>query len=141
MIFTKRFFLFVTLIFSFSCQNTKIETEILGDSKDFVSTGVKEIGELYNPEEMKTGPIKVLPNNIKKDYIIEITNSDLLEKDSTNLKRYSKNIAYLYKEDLIKNRSNFSNIIVKINNRNGNKINFEFTHKELIKVLNIKTKN
>jgi hypothetical protein len=141
MIFTKRFFLIIILIFSISCQKTKIEPEILGDSKEFSDLGIQEIGKLYYPEQIDAGPEKVLPNNIKKDYIIEITNSDLLQKDSINLKRNSKNIAYLYKEDLIKNRSNFKNIIVIINNKNGNNKNFEFTHEELIKVLNIKTKN
>jgi hypothetical protein len=141
MIFTKRFFLIIILIFTFSCQNTKNKTETLGDSKDFSDVGIQEIGKLYYPEKIDARPVKVLPDNVKKDYIIEITNSDLLEQDSINLKRYSKNIACLYKEDLIKNRSNFENIIVKINNRNGKNQNFEFTHDELIKTIKIKTKN
>lgn len=140
MIFIKRLFLIVIVVFAFSCQNPKVKSEILGDSKDFSDNGIQEIGKLYNAERINTRPVKVKTDSEKKDYIIEITNSDLLEKDSINLDKYGLIIANLYKKDLIKNRSNFKNIIVIINYRNGNNKRFEFTEKELIKTIYINTK-
>lgn len=131
MIFIKRLFLVHLFIFSISCQNAKLEKEIPGDSKEHSDEGIQEIGKIFFPEKIKSGPIDPELND-KKDYKIEIFNCDLIERDSSKSELYSKDIAYLYKKDLIKNKSNFKNIIVEINNKKGFHKKFEFTENELI---------
>ena len=103
------------------------------DGQDLDDTYIQEIGKLYYPEEINARPEKVGSRNEEKDYIIEIINSDSLKENSINLRLNSKNIAYLYKKHLIKNKRIPKNIIVNIKRKNGNNESFEFEDKELIK--------
>lgn len=77
----------------------------------------------------------------KKDYIIDITNSDSLKENSINLTLNSKNIAYLYKKHLIKNHRIPKNIIVNVKRTNRNNQSFEFDENKLIKLETKKKKS
>ena len=125
----KKNLLFLLLIFAISC---KVEADKSDDGLDLDDTYIQEIGKLYYPEEINARPVKVGPRNEEKDYIIEIINSDSLKENSINLRLNSKNIAYLYKKHLIKNKRIPKNIIVNIKRKNGNNESFEFEDKELI---------
>ncbi len=139
----KRFFFVAIFIFTFSCQNTKVSKEILLGSKNFSDAGIQEIGKIFFPEIIKHGPVDAKLKD-KRDYEIKIFNSDLFLRDSfqsdpLNLELYSKNIAFLYKKDLLKNRSNFKNIIVEIYNNKVLYKKFEFSENELIEYSKITT--
>jgi hypothetical protein len=126
----KKVLLFSLLIFAISC---KVEADKSDDGLDLDDMYIQEIGKLYYPEEINVRPEKVGPRNEEKDYIIEIINSDSLKENSINLRLNSKNIAYLYKKHLIKNKRIPKNIIVNIKRRNGNNESFEFEDNQLIK--------
>jgi len=131
----KKIILYVILIATFSCQEKK---DVIDNGEDLDDTFIQEIGKLYYPEKIAARPVEIGPRNEKKDYIIDITNSDSLKENSKNLILNSKNIAYLYKKHLMKNQRTPKHIIVNIKRTNGNNQSFEFDEKKLIKLDNTK---
>ncbi|MRX41386.1 hypothetical protein GJU43_19035 [Flavobacterium sp. LC2016-23] len=134
----KKTILYVLLIATFSCQGKK---DVVDNGEDLDDRFIQEIGKIYYPEKIDTRPKKVGPRNEKKDYIIDITNSDSLKESSINLALNSKNIAYLYKKHLIKNHRIPKNIIVNVKRTNGNNQSFEFDENKLIKLETTKEKS
>lgn len=134
----KKTILYLLLVATFSCQGKK---DVVDNGEDLDDTFIQEIGKIYYPEKIDTRPKKVGPRNEKKDYIIDITNSDSLKENSINLTLNSKNIAYLYKKHLIKNHRIPKNIIVNVKRTNGNKQSFEFDENKLIKLETTKKKS
>ena len=124
----KKTLFFSILILIFSCQEKKI---VADDGEDLDDTYIQEIGRQFYPEKIDARPLKIGPRGEKKDYIIDITNSDSLQEGAINLN--SKKIAYLYKLHLKKNHRNPKNIIVNIKRRNGNNQSFKFDEKNLNK--------
>lgn len=127
----KRLLIFLVITFIFSCQEKKT---IPDNGQDLDDTYIQEIGKLVYPEKIDTRQKKVGSRSEKKDYIIDITNSDSLKENSKYLDRSSKNVAYLYKQHLLKNHRNPRNIIVNIYRKNGNNQSFEFEEKSLVKL-------
>jgi hypothetical protein len=125
----RKIILLSLLIVSLSCQEKKL---IKDNGEDMDHTYIQEIGKLYYPERISTKPEKLGPRDEKKDYTIDIINSDSLEENSKSLNLKSENIAYLYVKHLKKNNRNPKNIIVNIKRKNGNNQTFEFKEKKLI---------
>ncbi|MCC9062019.1 hypothetical protein [Flavobacterium piscisymbiosum] len=127
---------FLILIIIFSCNERKANSEIKPDSKNYNDQGIQEIGQLYNPENITTRPIKLYNNDEEKNYEIDIFNSDLLLRDKENLKPHSDKIALLLKNHLIKNNVIYNDIIVRIYQKNDGKQSFQYSDKELIEIKN-----
>jgi len=118
----------------FSCNEKKIETEKKPDNKEFNDQEIQKIGHFYKPEKMTTRPIKMYINSEKKNYEIDIYNSDVLKNDKENLKSNSDKIAILLKRHLIKNEVIYNDIIVRIYQKNSKKQSFQYSNQELIKI-------
>ncbi|MNL22576.1 hypothetical protein D3C87_1439280 [compost metagenome] len=94
-LFMQKITCFLILIVFFSCNEKKIDPEIKPDNKEFNDQELQKIGHFYQPEKMTTRPIKLYSNSKKKNYEIDIYNSDVLKKDKENLKLHSDKIALL----------------------------------------------
>jgi hypothetical protein len=137
----KIIFIFI-LINLVSCKDTKIEIEKNIDYIDVDNNGdakkkqnimdeIQEIGYLYQPEIMKQE--KIEKNNGKNDYKYTLINSDLLDKDSENLKKHSLKIVSNYYNFLskINNPFIYDKIIVKIIHRNGKVDIFKYSEEKM----------
>ena len=103
----------VIVINVISCKETKIvspkkfdyvDVDNNGDAKKTqnITDEIQEIGYLYQPEIMQQEEIE--KSSGKNDYQYTLTNSDLLDKDTENLKEHSLKIV-----------SNYYNFLIKIN--------------------------
>lgn len=101
--------LFLLTLIIFSCQEKK---EQIDNGEDLENTYIQGIGSLYYPESMNMRPVKIGPREEKKDYLIEIINSDSLDIDKNKRSSAIQNIAFLYKKHLEANNRNPENIIV-----------------------------
>jgi len=119
---------------TFSCNEKKIESEKKPDNKEFNDEELQKIGHFYQPEQMTTRPIKMYINSPKKNYEIDIYNSDVLKKDKENLKSNSDKIAILLKRHLTKNNVVYNDIIVRIYQKNNGKKSFQYSNKDLIEI-------
>jgi hypothetical protein len=128
----RQILLFLLILISFSCQEKKDNTD---NGKDFDHSYIQEIGRLYNAERIDTRPTKIGPREERKDYTIDVTNSDSLEKNLINLKLGAENIAYLYKKHLKVNRRNPKKIIVNIKLKNRTNQSFKFDEKKLTRLV------
>jgi len=129
---------FLISIVIFSCNEKKTDYEINPDNKKFNDEQLQNIGHFYQPEKMTTRPIKLYINSEKKNYEIDIYDSDVLKKDKENLKLHSDKIALLLKNHLIKNKVIYNDIIVRIYQKNEEKQSFQYTNQELIEIENKK---
>ncbi|WKL46324.1 hypothetical protein Q1W71_15325 [Flavobacterium pectinovorum] len=125
---------FLILLMAFSCNEKKIESEKKPDNKEFNDEELQKIGHFYQPEQMTTRPIKMYINSEKKNYEIDIYNSDVLKKDKENLKSNSDKIAILLKRHLTKNNVVYNDIIVRIYQKNNEKKSFQYSNKDLIEI-------
>lgn len=133
----KIIFIFI-LINLVSCKDTKIEIE---KKIDYIDGGAKktqnimdeiqEIGYLYQPEIMKQE--KIEKKNGKNDYKYTLINSDLLDKDTGNLKKHSLKIVCNYYNFLTKINKPFiyDKIIVEIIHRTGKVDIFKYSEEEM----------
>nr|WP_315241134.1 hypothetical protein [uncultured Flavobacterium sp.] len=136
----KRTTFFLICIVLFSCNEKKIDHEIKPDNNKFNDEQLQKIGHFYQPEKMTTRPIKLYINSEKKNFEIDIYNSDILKKDKENLKLHSDKIALLLKNHLLKNNVIYNDIIVRIYMKNYGKQSFQYTDQELIQIENQKNK-
>lgn len=125
---------FLIFFMIFSCNEKKTDSEIKPDNKEFNDKNIQEIGHLYNPEKITTRPIKLYINSEKKNYEIDLFNSDLLKKEKQNLKTHSNKIALLLKEHLTKNNVDYNDIIVRIYHKKNGKKSFQYSNQELIEI-------
>lgn len=139
----KIIFIFI-LLNLVSCKDTKIEIPKKIDYIDVdnnvdakktqnIMDEIQEIGYLYEPEIMKQE--KIEKNNGKNDYKYTLINSDLLDKDTGNLKKHSLKIASNYYNILTKMNKPFiyDKIIVKIIHRNGKVEIFKYSEEEMLR--------
>jgi len=126
------------LIFAmfFSCNEKKIEHKKKPDNKEFNDQELQKIGHLYQPEIIKTRPIKLYTNSEKKNYEIDIFNSNTLKRDKENLKFHSDKIAFLLKKHLIKNEIDYNDIIVRIYQKKDGKKSFQYSKQDLTEIEN-----
>jgi len=75
----------------------------------------------------------------KNNYRYTITNSDLLDTDLQNIKIHSRKIVNIYYKFLIRINSpfNYNKIIVKIVHRNGKIDSYEYSEKEIKRIIKI----
>jgi hypothetical protein len=132
-------FIIINLV---SCKDTEIKIPKKNDYFDVDNNGdakkkqnimdeIQEIGYLYQPEIMKQE--KIEKNNGKNDYKYTLINSDLLDKDSENLKKHSLKIVSNYYNFLTKINKPFiyDKIIVEIIHRNGKVDIFKYSEEEM----------
>jgi hypothetical protein len=100
-----------------------------------VDDETRDIGYIYKPEKIQTEEIKMKIG--KNNYQCTVTNSDLLDTDLQNIKMHSGKIAGIYYKFLIRINSpfNYNKIIVKIEHRNGKIDSFEYSEKEMRKII------
>jgi hypothetical protein len=100
-----------------------------------VDDETRDIGYIYKPEKVQTEEIKMKTG--KNNYQCTVTNSDLLDTDLQNIKMHSGKIAGIYYKFLIRINSpfNYNKIIVKIKHRNGKIDSFEYSEKEMRKII------
>lgn len=134
----KNYLFIIILISIFSCKmniiNAQEKTSEKTEIYETVNDETKEIGILYQPEKIETNEIKSRNKVKKNDYEITITNSDLLDTDSENIKTHTRKIADIYYSFLIRINIPFvyNNIIVKIIHRNGKIENFKYQEKDFL---------
>ena len=137
----KNYLLILMLISISSCK----ENEVIAQEKkpekaelsEEMNYEIQEIGNLYKPEKMIIKQNKIRTDNEKENYQITLTNSDLLDSDTENLKKHAEKIANFYFKNLSRNivPLNCRNIIVEIEHRNGKKDNFKYSEKEMKKII------
>jgi len=100
-----------------------------------VDDETRDIGYIHKPEKIQTEEIKMKTG--KNNYQCTVTNSDLLDTDLQNIKMHSGKIAGIYYKFLIIINSpfNYNKIIVKIEHRNGKIDSFEYSEKEMRKII------
>jgi len=100
-----------------------------------VDDETRDIGYIYKPEKIQTEEIKMKTG--KNNYQCTVTNSDLLDTDLQNIKMHSGKIAGIYYKFLIRINSpfNYNKIIIKIEHRNGKIDSFEYSEKEMQKII------
>lgn len=129
-----------------ACKETKIESQKKFDYVDVDNNGdakktqnitdeIQETGYLYQPEIMQQEEIE--KSNGKNDYQYTLTNSDLLDKDTENLKEHSLKIVSNYYNFLTRINKPFiyDKIIVKIIHRNGKVDIFKYSEEEMREII------
>ena len=129
-----------------SCKENKVDSPKKFDYVDVDDNGnakkkqkitdeIKEIGNLYQPEIMQQKEIE--KSNGKNDYEYILTNSDLLDKDTKNLKKHSLKIVSNYYSLLTRTKKtfNYDKITVKIIHRNGKVDIFNYSEKEIQEII------
>lgn len=125
----KRSFAIILLVL-LSCKNTVdiTETEV---------NAVQEVLNYYNGKCLRSKGFDLKNGVNLKNFELEMSDSELLEHNADNLKFDSGNIAYLFYSNLNNEKSNYDEIKVKINLKNGNSQNYKYTSQELLEIENL----
>lgn len=137
----KIYIFFSILIFIFSCkqnntviqESKKINSEAANKKSELDYKNIQEIGNFYKPVEIVVKENRIGNNFEKEEYKITLKRSDLLDNDSTNIKKHAENIALIYYRYLEKNVSSFSfkKIIVEIEHRHKKIDTFEYLERDI----------
>ncbi len=142
----KNYLFLIILILTYSCKEKNVDNKekkvnkLANEKKIDTEEKIQLIGKLYQPEKMVFKGNRIGTNVEKEDYQITLTNSDLLDSDLKNKKKYADKIATIYCSYLGKTVKpfNFKKIIVKIEHRNGKTNSFEYSVEEFTKLLNLR---
>lgn len=120
------------LIILCSCNKiTETENEI---------NSVQAVLNFYNGECLKSKGFEKGNGVDVQYYELEISKSELLNQSPDKLKSHSANIAYLFYSNLKNEKSNYDEIIVKINLSNGESQSFKYADKELNEIEKLQPK-
>ena len=127
---TKLFFLLLFITTFISCKKVVdvTETEV---------NAVQKVLNFYNGKCLRSKGFKIKNSINSRNFELEMSESELLEHNSTKLKLHSANIAYLFYSNLKDEKNNYDEIIVKVNLKNGSSEEFIYTSKELQEVENL----
>lgn len=109
------------------------------DSLKNEENAVQQVLNFYNGECLKSKGFELENGSNISFYELEISNSELLNLKSQNLRKHSANIAYLFYSNLNNEKKNYDKIKVKINLSDGDVQEFSYSSDDLVEVEKIKT--